>query len=264
MPELPEVEMQCQLLSVTSLHKTIEHVTIFDDFVVKGVSQEMFQHHLRGAQIIGIARRGKFIEITTNTTYDLAIHLGMTGHITYSPSHTPIQRYARVVLTLTNNYDLRYHSKRKLGGLYLVTQGEFTQIPTIKSMGPEPLSPKFDFSTFLLRVQGKTAKVKTLLLNQKFIAGIGNIYGDEILYQAMIHPDRKITDLTIEELRRLHNKIIDVLSSAIHRRADFPTINEKTLIPNRNEKATCPRCGCPIHKLRIASRTSYYCKKCQR
>jgi formamidopyrimidine-DNA glycosylase len=264
MPELPEVEMQCRLLNATSLFKTIDHVTIYDDFVIKRVPPVTFQRCLQGAQITEIVRRGKFIEIITNAAYDLAIHLGMTGHITYSPSHSPLQKYAHVVITLTDDYDLRYHSKRKLGGLYLVTHGEFTQIPTIKSMGPEPLSPKFDFSTFLSITQGKTTKVKSLLLNQQCIAGIGNIYSDEILYQARIRPDRKISDLTIEELKHLHKKIIEVLSSAIHRRAEFPTITEVALISNRDKEALCPRCGFQIHRLRIAGRTSYFCDQCQR
>ncbi|UCH37688.1 MAG: DNA-formamidopyrimidine glycosylase [Candidatus Bathyarchaeota archaeon] len=264
MPELPEVEMQCRLLNATSLRKTIIRVIIYDDFVIKGISQVMFQRRLQGALITEIARRGKFIIISTNTAYDLVIHLGMTGQITYQSSSSPLEKYVRIIFMLTGNHDLRYHSKRKLGKLFLIPHDEYTQIPTIKTMGLEPLNSTFDLPTFLSMVQDKTSKVKSLLLNQQFIAGIGNIYGDEILFQAGIRPDRNMSDLTIGELKRFYEKIIEVLLSAIHRGAELPTSTEISLIPNRYGGAGCPRCGFQIFKMKIASRTSYYCRKCQK
>jgi len=258
------VEMQRRYLAETSLHKRIKRVKILDDYVIKGVSSHEFKYRLEGAKFKQVNRCGKFLEVSTDSQYDLAFHFGMTGHLKYVPTHSAYEKYARVIFTFVGNRDLRYLAIRKLGGLYLVPRGEFTQIDTIRKMGPEPLSPEFDFSTFKHMIEGRSAMLKSLLLDQSFVAGIGNVYGDEILFQAGIRPDRRISELNEEELTRLFNETKRVLREAIQRKARLEGLEDSFLALHRGEGENCPRCGSRIQKMKVSSRNSYHCERCQR
>ncbi len=264
MPELPDVEIQCRYLAKTSLNKRIRSVKVLDDFVIKGVSKHEFESLLEGAKFEEVDRRGKFLEVFTDSGYDLAFHFGMTGHLKYVPTNSHYDKYARVIFAFVNNYDLRYLAMRKLGGLYLVPRGEFTQIDTIRKMGPEPLSPEFDFSTFKRIIEGKSAMVKALLLDQSFVAGIGNVYGDEILFQSRIRPKRKISELSRDELKNLFRETRKVLRKAIQSKAKLQGLEDSFLVFHRGEGENCPRCGSQIQKVKTYGRSSYYCEKCQR
>ena len=256
--------MQHRYLAETSLHKRIKKVEIIDNYVIKGVSSHEFKYRLEGAKFKQVDRRGKFLEVYTDSRYDLAFHFGMTGHLKYVPTHSAYEKYARVIFTFVSNHDLRYLAMRKLGGLYLVPRGEFIQIDTIRKMGPEPLSPEFDLSTFKRIIQGRSAMLKALLLDQSFIAGIGNVYGDEILFQAGIRPDRKISELSEEELTKLFKETKSVLRKAIQHKARLQRLRDSFLALHRRKGENCPRCGSRIQKMKVSGRTSYYCERCQR
>jgi len=256
--------MQHRYLAETSLHKRIKKVEIIDNYVIKGVSSHEFKYRLEGAKFKQVDRRGKFLEVYTDSRYDLAFHFGMTGHLKYVPTHSAYEKYARVIFTFVSNHDLRYLAMRKLGGLYLVPRGEFIQIDTIRKMGPEPLSPEFDLSTFKRIIQGRSAMLKALLLDQSFIAGIGNVYGDEILFQAGIRPDRKISSLSEEELTKLFKETKSVLRKAIQHKARLQRLRDSFLALHRRKGENCPRCGSRIQKMKVSGRTSYYCERCQR
>lgn len=264
MPELPDVEMLRKYLAETSLHKKIERVKVLDDYVIKGLSTSEFISRLEEARFEGVERRGKFLKVFTDSEHDLALHFGMTGYLRYTPSFSRYEKYARVAFTFSQNSDLRYVSKRKLGGLHLVPKGKFDRIATIKNMGPEPLNPEFDFTKFKTRVERRSAMVKALLLDQSFIAGIGNVYGDEILFQAGIRPNRKISELGEEELKRLFKETKRVLRKAIQRKARLQGLEDSFLALHRGEGENCPRCGSRIRKMKVSGRTSYYCERCQR
>lgn len=256
--------MQRRYLAETSLHKRIKRVEILDDYVIKGVSNHEFKSRLEGTKFEEVDRRGKFLKVFTDSEYDLAIHFGMTGYLKYVPTQSSHERYARVIFTFPQDYDLRYVAMRKLGGLYLVPRGEFSQIDTIRKMGPEPLSPEFDFPDFKGVIKGRSAMVKALLLDQSLIAGIGNVYADEVLFQAGIRPDRKISELREKELSRLFREIKRVLRTAIRRETSFKGLEVSFLIPHRGEGENCPKCGSAIQRVKISNRTSYYCERCQR
>lgn len=256
--------MQRRYLAETSLHKRIKKVEIIDNYVIKGVSSHEFKYRLEGAKFEQVDRRGKFLEVSTDSRYDLAFHFGMTGHLKYVPTHSAYEKYARVIFTFVSNHDLRYLAMRKLGGLYLVPRGEFTQIDTIRKMGPEPLSPEFDLSTFKRIIQGRSAMLKALLLDQSFIAGIGNVYGDEILFQAGIRPDRKISELSEEELTKLFKETKSVLRKANQHKARLQRLRDSFLALHRRKGENCPRCGSRIQKMKVSGRTSYYCERRQR
>jgi formamidopyrimidine-DNA glycosylase len=173
-------------------------------------------------------------------------------------------KITRVIFTFVGKHELRYLAMRKLGGLYLVPRGEFNQIDTIRKMGPEPLSPEFDFSTFKRIIEGKSAMVKALLLDQRFVAGIGNVYGDEILFQSRIRPNRKISELSRAELKNLFRETKRVLRKAIQRKAKLQGLEDSFLALHRGEGENCPRCGSRIQKVKISNRSSYYCERCQK
>lgn len=262
MPELPDVEMQRRYLAENSLNKRIKDVQVHDSYVIKGVSDQEFVSKLKDVKFIDTDRRGKFLEVYTDSGYDLAIHFGMTGHLKYTLKTSTLEDYTRVVFTFTDDHDLRYVAMRKLGGLFLVPEGEFTRIDTIKNMGPEPLNPKFNFSTFEKMTRGRSAKVKALLMDQAFIAGIGNLFADEILFQAEIRPDRRFSEFDEEELKKLFDEIKRVLHKAIQNKARIQDFED--FAPHRREGEDCPRCGYKIHATKISGRTSYYCEKCQK
>lgn len=264
MPELPEVEVQRRYVADTSLHKKVERVNILDTDVIRGVSSHEFKSGLEGATFEDVKRRGKFLEVSTDSRHDLVVHFGMTGHLEYVPTASAYEKYARVTFTFAGEYDLRYLAVRKLGGLYLVPHGNFSQIPTIRTMGPEPLSPLFGHPTFLQMIEGRSAMVKALLLDQSFIAGIGNVYGDEILFQAGIRPDRRASELDAPEVARLFKELTRVIKKAIHRKARLQGLEASFLALHRSAGERCPRCESRIDRVKVSGRTSYYCPRCQR
>lgn len=264
MPELPDVEVMRKYLAETSLHKEVKDVEIFDGYVVKEVSSDTFKSCLTGVRFEKAERRGKFLEVFTDSEYDLAIHFGMTGCLEYVPSGRDYQKYVRVAFKFQNNYDLRYVAKRKLGGLYLVENGDFNSIATIKNMGPEPLDPNFTFDKFQSLSKNRSAKLKALFLDQSFIAGIGNVYADEVLFQAGIRPQRKISELSQQELCNLFKMVKYVLKTAVHYETNFEGLKDAFLVPHRNPEGTCPKCGNSFQTAKISSRTSYWCEHCQK
>ena len=263
MPELPDVEMMRRYLAETSLDKKIETVEVLDKYVIKKASVDRFKSGLEGVRFTEVDRRGKFLEVLTDSHYDLVIHFGMTGYLRYVRVEEDYSKYLRTIFRF-QGHDLRYISKRKLGGLYLIEEGHFDSISTIKKMGPEPLDEGFTIEDFTHLTEGRSAMVKSLLLNQSFIAGIGNVYGDEILYQAGIRPDKKISDLNKRQLRTLFEEIKHVLQTVIQHEIDFEGLKQTFLTPHREPGGKCPRCGSTLKTKKISSRTSYWCGNCQK
>lgn len=262
MPELPDVEIMGRYLADTSLHKRIERVEVLDDYVIKRVSKELFKSSLTGVTFKEVDRRGKFLEVSTDSKYDLAIHFGMTGYLRYVTREKDYSKYVRIIFGF-QEHDLRYISKRKLGGLYIVKDGNFDSISTIREMGPEPLDDTFTFDKFKSIVDGRSAMIKALLLDQSFIAGIGNVYADEILFQAGIRPDRKISDVDQQQLHTLFQEMKQVLQTAIQHETDFKGLQQTFLTPHRDPEGRCPKCRAPLKTVKISSRTSYWCENCQ-
>ncbi|MFW6117429.1 MAG: Fpg/Nei family DNA glycosylase, partial [Thermoproteota archaeon] len=263
MPELPDVEMMRRYLVDTSLNKKIETVDVLDNYVIKKVQVDTFESRLKGTRFQEVERRGKFLEVFTDSRYDLAIHFGMTGYLKYVNSQEKRSKYVRTIFGF-KEHDLRYVSKRKLGGLYLVEDSNFDSISTIQKMGPEPLDDEFTFEDFKSITEGRSAMTKSLLLDQSFIAGIGNVYGDEILFQAGIRPDKKISDLNQQKLHTLFEEIKHVLKTVIQHEIELQNLKQTFLTPHRHSGGKCPKCGSSLKKMKISSRTSYWCDNCQK
>jgi len=261
MPELPDVEAILKYLKFTSLYKRIDNIQIFDIRIIKG-DRNYFKNELIGCSFQEAKRRGKFIIVKLDSAKYLIFHFGMTGNLKYFRNKIYIPPYTRILFNFQNGHHLAYTSQRMLGGIWLTPSPE--RLPTIALMGPEPLAPDFSLDIFLKRLKNKSKTIKTLLMDQKFLAGIGNLYADEILFQARILPYRKAKDLNKRERVRLYKKIKEVLKEANKVNAMVGKLKYKFIIPHRYEDNICPRCGNKLKSTKIGNRTSFFCSHCQK
>jgi formamidopyrimidine-DNA glycosylase len=272
MPELPEVEtIKCDLEQVV-INKTIIEVIIRRKSVIKQPSVDRFKQIITGSKIIEIIRRGKLlvfkIEDKNKQIVYLAVHLRMTGQLVYGTSDPK----TRVVFKLSNRQNLCYNDQRCLGELRLVE--DWTKLNVVLNMGPEPLGPDFESDSFYKKLKKRTTKIKPLLLDQHFIAGIGNIYACEALFLSKINPNRRACDLKKTEILALHKNIKQVLAKAIHcRGSSFSnyrdghgqkgTFSDNFYVYGRKGQ-DCLICKNKIQRITIGGRGTFYCSKCQR
>jgi formamidopyrimidine-DNA glycosylase len=267
LPELPEVETIRSELSPQIIGRRFTGVTVCDAKMVKQPSVKEFRRNLVEQKINSLERRGKYLIFRLSSGNVLIIHLKMSGALLLNPEQA--DRHARVIFHLDNNSQVVFTDRRRLGALWLV-ENEQT---IIGKLGPEPLTPEFTSKTLAERLQKHKAPIKAVLLDQAFIAGIGNMYADEALFAARIHPLRKANSLSPQEIRSLHKAIVDVLQSAIDSKGasvdtykrpggELGTAHSNFSVAHRGGKP-CPVCGTPIQRLAIRNRGSYFCSNCQ-
>jgi formamidopyrimidine-DNA glycosylase len=228
---------------------------------------------LAGRQIVGLGRRGKYLILTLQDGAALIVHLRMTGRLRWKESGAVRDRHLRVVLYLDDGSELHFEDQRKFGRLYLV-DGPDAMAAVLAKMGPEPLDEGFSKGRLLALLSGRSARLKPLLLDQRFVAGLGNIYVDEALFRARLHPLRISGSLTPREVARLHEGIVDALRQGIENRGTTLSAyrdswgtagrNQERLLVFRQQGNPCPRCGTPIEKMRVAGRGTHLCPRCQR
>ena len=263
MPELPDVQEVIRRIKKKIINKKIGKIVVLSRKIIVTPAINRFREALVGKKIKAISRRGKFILITLSSTDTLVVHLRMTGDLKIVSSKNKIHKHTRVIFSLSSGIDLRYIDPRKLGKMYLVPDSNFKKIKLLLEMGPEPLSDEFTEEEFR-RILGKhRGSIKALLLNQRFIAGIGNVYGDEILFHAGIHPLKSPDDFSENEIRTLYSKIKSVLATAVKMRA-APWIHPRWLMGERGEGGSCPKCSRVLDRVHIQGRYSYFCPKCQK
>ncbi len=267
MPELPEVETIRNELSPYIIGRRFTGVTIYDARLVRQPPAEEFCQKLIGQRVNSLNRRGKYLIFHLSSSEVLIIHLRMAGALLLN-SEQP-DKYARAVFQLDNGSQLVFTDRRRLGALWLVENEQ----AIIGKLGPEPLAPEFTAETLAERLQKHQAPTKAMLLDQTFIAGIGNMYADEALFAAKVHPQRKANSLSPQEVQNLYKAIQDVLWSAIgnkgasvdtYKRPDggLGTAHFSFNVAHRKGKP-CPICGTNIERLAIRSRGSYFCPNCQ-
>jgi formamidopyrimidine-DNA glycosylase len=267
LPELPEVETIKNELSPYLIGRRFANVTVHDAKPVKQPSVNDFRRGLVGQSITDLERRGKYLILRLSGGNTLVIHLKMTGALLVNPDQTD---GARVIFNLDDGSQLVFTDRRRLGALWLV-ENEQT---VLGKLGPEPLETEFTVETLAGRLHKRQAPIKAVLLDQAFIAGIGNMYADEALFAAKIHPLRPANSLSPQEIRNLHKAIVDVLESAIdskgasidtYKRPDgrLGTAHHNFRVAHRGGKP-CPVCGTTIQRLAIRNRGSYFCPKCQK
>lgn len=258
MPELPDVEAVIKRTEGDLRGRTIDAVKVLD----KKLTSPSAFNPLTDKKISGVSRRGKFILVSVDG-HILVIHLRMTGDLATASPDEKVERHTRLILGLSGNMELRFMDQRRLGIVKVVPEDDLKKyVPALDRMGPEPLSPDFTLREFRRRLSGKKAMIKSALLDQSFIAGIGNIYGDEILFQSGIRPRRVAADLTDAESKRLYDKIKYVLRKACEHDADLSGF-QRWFVRGRKE-GRCPRCGTELARVRVQGRYSYYCPGCQR
>ena len=288
MPELPEVETIKRGLDNLIVGKTINKVT--SDFLKSFPNdQNLVNTFLIGSTIKGVRRRAKVLIIDLDSDYSLIIHLKMTGQLVFRakdisfgaghPSDSLVgklpDKSTRVIIEFSDESKLFFNDQRKFGWMRLVPTIEITNIDFFIKVGPEPLEPEFTQHVLQNRlVKRKNSKIKAAILDQTVIAGIGNIYADESLWGAKIHPARLVGSLTSREIKKLHAEIVYVLKLSIEKggSTDKNYVNHEGKKGSylefarvfRREHLPCPRCGHEIKKIRVAGRGTHFCPYCQK
>lgn len=265
MPELPEVESVRAEVSAWFSGRTITGVH-FDD--AKPGPKYRHIDVLRGATVLAVKRRGKFLICPLSNGHDLVVHLGMTGVIMRSRP----EQHLRVYLTLDNDETLYFRDTRRFGRFAVAKDGDYSLWPTLFHMGPEPLSADFTVARFKQGLQSRVA-IKTRLLSQRPVAGVGNIYADEALWLSGIRPDKPSNSLSKPRIKRLRDNIVQVLDSAVQNGGttirDFQTGDGEVgryglqLKAYGRGGAPCYTCGTPLLRTVIAQRTTVWCRRCQ-
>ncbi|HYZ93869.1 MAG TPA: DNA-formamidopyrimidine glycosylase family protein [Actinomycetota bacterium] len=275
MPELPEVEGFRAVAEQTLLGRKVIRARFFDDWMLKESSPSTAARRMKGRRISAVDRKGKMLAIFTDPvpgrpdTPVLALHFGMTGRPIVARIGDPIHHWDRLLLDLDSGAEFRYRNSRRLGFIRVVTRNEMADLAW--RLGPDPLEAPASYLVEAL--EGREAPIKALLLDQSFLAGIGNIYADEALHAAGIRPSRPGSDLDPEEIRALHRALQRILKRAVSahrggRDSMFPLLNvrrhaSKQLGASGSPKVGCPRCDRPLRHAKIGGRTSFYCAKCQ-
>ncbi len=257
MPELPDVEVYRSYLAHTVLHKKIEDIKINVDRILASPKERIIE--LKGNSFEDTHRHGKYCFLKNNKDSFLILHFGMTGDVEYYQKEDDPKNSALVFL-FSEGHKFAFISIRKLGKVFITKDKQ--EFIKEKELGPDALSVAKD--DFLKIIQSKRGMIKSALINQKFIAGIGNIYSDEILFQAQIHPTTNISRLDEKLLDNLYKKMRKVLIMAIARQAEPEKFPQSYLLPHRSKGEKCPRCGGEIAQTKVSGRTAYYCPKCQK
>ncbi|HNT77232.1 MAG TPA: bifunctional DNA-formamidopyrimidine glycosylase/DNA-(apurinic or apyrimidinic site) lyase [Anaerolineae bacterium] len=274
MPELPEVETIARKLRPALTGRSFVQVDVLWARTVDRPDVARFRTALLGASVQEVGRRGKYLVLPLNTGQTLLVHLRMTGKFSLlAPSAGPgDDRHMRVRMRLDDGVWVVYSDPRKFGRFFLVTD----PAEVLKGLGPEPLSPEFTAEWLMRQLAGRQGEIKRLLLDQKFIAGLGNIYVSEALWQAQIHPLRVAGTLTTAEVERLHRAIGTVLGGGIanggtslgDRQYVYPDgglgNHQHYLQIYDRAGDRCPRCGYALERIVQGQRSTYFCPICQR
>jgi formamidopyrimidine-DNA glycosylase len=273
MPELPEVETIVNDLRPRIEGRRFTGVSIYCPEMVHHTSVEELKRRLPGQLIKEIGRRGKYLIFRLASSEALILHLRMTGSLLLKrkgEQRTESSPYVRVVFSLDNGTELLFPDRRKLGTISLVKD----ENEEIGKLGPEPLDPDFTKKALAERLSKHKAPIKAVLCDQEVIAGIGNMYADEALFFARIHPLRAANSLSDEEMKRLHKAIRDVLTKAIgnggasisdYRRPTGEKGSQQyDFYAAHRGGETCKVCATPIERIAVRNRGTYFCPKCQR
>jgi formamidopyrimidine-DNA glycosylase len=295
MPELPEVETTRRDLAPRIVGQAITGVWVADPGPLRSVvpldaapayrgpvpsagagrgpqaplSGDELRAALVGRRIAGLERRGKYLILALSDGRFLILHRRMTGNLVLARPQDPPGRHLRAVIALDNGLELRWEDQRRLGTWTLCTD------PTtvLRALGPEPLAPDWSAADLAAALRGRRAPVKAVLLDQRRVAGLGNIYADEALHRAGIHPARPAGTLRPDEVERLHAAVRAVLEKAIRLQGSSArhhvgglgqkgTMQEEWRVYGR-ARLPCPACGSPVQKTRVAGRGTHFCPRCQ-
>ena len=274
MPELPEVETVRAGLEPVLVGRVFERVSIDDARLVRPFEPREVAAELEGERVAAVERRGKYVVVRFDSGRVLLIHLRMTGSLRHARAGTPADDpYTRAVVRLDDGSDVMYSDVRRFGTWLLLEPGELDPYLAHR-IGVEPLARAFTSRRLAERLAGRRAPVKAALLDQRSLAGMGNIYADEALWRARIHPLTPAGSLGADEVKRLHGAIREALRGGIARQGatlrDYVSpdgvrgsMQHEFRVYGRAGEP-CFRCGSPVEKTRVAGRGTWYCPGCQR
>ena len=264
MPELAEVETIVRGLRGPLVGRTFTGVMVTWPNSIKTPIPEL-KSRLPGQCIQAITRRGKYLQFHLSGGDTLFIHLKMSGDLLVEPTDEPPHRHVRTIFDLDNNHQLRFKDTRKFGRVYLVDDPNMV----VGKLGPEPLADDFSVEDFKALFQRRKGRLKPLLLNQTFIAGIGNIYGDESCFIAKIDPRRLANTLSAAELEKLYHAIRQALNAGItHKGASLDEVYRGGEFQNHFQVygrtgEPCLNCGAAIQRIVLGGRSTHFCSRCQ-
>ena len=265
MPELPDVEGFKRLLARNALGKTIARVVVSDARILGKLSARTFASRLRGARLIAARRHGKHLMANVDRGGWLTLHFGMTGALQFVRNGDGEPPFTRVRLDFSDDGCLAYTNKRMIGRVGLAEDA--ADFVAGEQLGPDALDRRFDVDAFKTAVLGIKRDVKSVLMDQQIMAGIGNLYADEILFQARINPAERMDKLAPIQLKRLFLEMRKVLKTAIARGAGSEQFTgrmpKRSLLPERNKEGHCPRCRSLLKMLKVGGRSTFCCPRCQ-
>jgi len=258
MPELPEVETFKRYLDKTSLKQTIKDIQVTDSRILKSEENDLVAT-LEGKRFESSIRHGKYLLVYIKPRY-IVMHFGMSGDLEYYNNKDDPPKFSKVIFHFNNGFNLAYISIRMFGKVFIANSIE--EFIENKKLGPDAY--KMTLEEFQEAVQRRKAIAKNALLNQSFIAGVGNIYSDEILFRTKIHPKTNINTLNESKIKELYTNIKDVLEFGIKKKGDLSTYPNEFLIPHRKKEEKCPTCNSDITRFEISGRHGFFCPSCQK
>lgn len=275
MPELPEVEVVCRGLIPHLVDKAITSVQYSGLPLRHPFELETARNALIGEVVRSITRRARYGLIQTQS-HILVCHLGMTGNLGIFSQNADKRKHDHICFALDNGNELRFHDPRRFGSIQLFTNttAEELEQTIFSSLGPEPFAPEFTVKYLQAFAKGRKSAVKNFIMDNRVVTGVGNIYANESLFKAGIHPKRQAGALTKGQWKRLHQAIIETLQWAI--RCGGSTISDFLNASGEGgyfqanfkiygkEGKNCPQCGKTVEKMVIGGRSSFYCKRCQK
>jgi formamidopyrimidine-DNA glycosylase len=275
MPELPEVQTIVDDLNAAELIGIpISAVRVFWPRTIAEPSAKLFCQQIKGQKFSAIGRRGKFLVFKLSNGYSLLLHLRMSGRLHLVSAHTPRMKHEHVIFIFNDGRQLRFHDTRKFGRIHLLEDAA----RILDRLGPEPLDKSFTARVLAEKLKRHSRLLKPLLLDQSFIAGLGNIYVDEALWDAGLHPNRIAASLSLPEIRALHRAIPRVLKRGLknlgtslgNAETNFYSVarhrgrNKDELNVFRRTDLPCPRCKSRIERIIVGQRSTHICSKCQK
>jgi formamidopyrimidine-DNA glycosylase len=273
MPELPEVETVVRTLNQLVGGKRIQRVEVLLNRIIqRPADPEHFTGALQDQTIHRIERRGKFIRFILDEIV-MVSHLRMEGRYGLYQADEPMEKHTHVVFYFTDGTQLRYKDVRQFGTMHLFASGDELIMPPLHKLGLEPLDESFTFEAFHAAIAHRSTKIKPLLLNQAIIVGLGNIYVDESLFKSGIFAERQANDLSLIELHRLHEAIVETLQGAVHAggssiksyvngQGEMGMFQQQLQVYGR-KGMPCEQCGSLIEKIVVGGRGTHYCPSCQ-
>ncbi len=268
MPEVPDLEAIRGFLNQRIVGQVVERADVLIPIVIR-IPRDEFVRMMVGDRLGPVVRQGKFLIFSLDSGRLLVINPMLTGRFAYvEPS---AKKHARTCLALglSDGHELRYVDQRVMGRIYLVTKDELTKVPQLAEMGPDVLSPGLSREVFDQRIRRFSGQIKSVLTNHRFIAGIGNAYSDEILWEAGLHPYKRRASMSDEEVGRLYQAVHSVYAWAgpivaekMTESLDYSEWRDHLRVHRRGGQA-CPRCGATISEITAGQRITSFCRQCQ-